>query len=312
MQNFKITVLLPIYQESNEYVKLAINSILHQTFTRFKLFVCLDDPNNERLKKLMSNYLGKDDRINFFVNEKNLGLPNTLNFMLKKVNTPYIARMDADDISDSYRLEKQYNFMLQHPDIDLCGTNIVYIDKNGKEIHRKGRLPAEQKEIVKTLSYIDVFCHPTFFAKTEVLQKELYRNLKYAQDYDLVCRLTEKGYKLTNLNEYLLYYRTGEVGEKKLFEQRIIAGQIQKFYKKGCLNKTNIQNDVSKILSFSSDKIIKKYKLSCDIYENGIIKLKHGNKFHGICLVLKSFFISRYQRENIWKALVYRGVLARL
>lgn len=302
----KLTVLLPIYKEPNNFVELAINSILNQTFNDFYLYIILDDPTNERLIKLVNEYTAIDDRIIFEVNEKNLGLPLTLNKMLEKVETEYIARMDADDIAKDDRFEKQYNYMKENDDVDLCGTNIIYIDNDGNQIHKKQSLPENNDEIRKTLSYLDVLCHPTFFAKSKVLKKVRYRNLKYAQDYDLVCRLEEKKYILANINEYLLNYRTGNVGAKKMLEQRITAGEIQRFYRKQRLCEIDISKIVSDKVLKLNEKSINNYKKSCDIYETGVVLIKKHNYVKGISIIIISLLHSKYQVENFFNMIKYK------
>ena len=248
-----ITILLPIYNEKVDYVENAVSSILKQTMKDIIIFITLDNPDNYILKNFILELKKKDSRIIFTVNSKNMGLPATLNSMLDNVKTPYIARMDGDDIADEDRIRKQYMYMQQHPEVDLCGTNIEYIDIDGKSIGKNNGIPRKTIQIEKCLKYKNCIAHPTFFAKTKMMKSVKYRDtLKYAQDYDFVCRCVEKGYSLANLDEYLLKYRVVKLNPEKLVRQNMTAYYVRKLYRKRRLAQT--EN-----IAFLIDCSIKKY-----------------------------------------------------
>lgn len=232
----KVTVLLPLYNENINVVELALGSILGQSFREFRVFVALDNPDNIELLQVVKGYKEKDSRIYLFVNEKNLGLPATLNKMIQMVETKYIARMDADDISLKNRLQLQYDYMEQNSQIDLCGSNIFYL--NDKGVIKKGEeIPLKHELIKECLKYKNCMAHPTYFVKTEVMRKVMYRDsLYYAQDYDFVCRCVEQGYILANLKEYLLVYRIGTISDSKLLRQNMTAYYVKKYYRRGQLS----------------------------------------------------------------------------
>lgn len=302
----KVTVILPVYNEKKEYLEAAIESMLSQTFSNFYLFITLDNPNNNELKSLIEKYQESDDRIVFFINERNMGLPKTLNKMISEVETEYIARMDADDIADKDRLKIQYEYMINNPTVDLCGTNIIYINDKGNELFSKAILPEKNKWIIKCLKYQDVLVHPSFFCKSVVMKKMLYRNLKYAQDYDFVCRLAEEGYQLANINEYLLYYRIGKNSERKVMEQWIIGKEIRKYYKKNILREIDIENLIFRAISQIRQSDVKRYSQSSKCHERGVGYWKNGEKIKGLFYIWKSLFLSSLQKEDFIRALQYK------
>ncbi len=99
------------YNETVEELKKAIDSILTQTFKNFEFIIILDNPQNYEHKKVINEYLSKDKRIIFLINESNIGLAASLNEGIENAKGDYIARMDADDISMPNRLEKEYNYL---------------------------------------------------------------------------------------------------------------------------------------------------------------------------------------------------------
>lgn len=110
--NPKITVFMPMFN-AEKFIGEAVDSILNQTFKDFELLI-IDDGSNDQSREIVEKY--QDSRIRLYVNERNRGLPYTRNRGLELARGKYLAVMDADDISDPYRLAKQWNYMENHPE----------------------------------------------------------------------------------------------------------------------------------------------------------------------------------------------------
>src|SRR5690348_17026682 len=108
---------MSVYNEQDDWLKQSIESILNQTYQYFEFIIVLDNPNNKAAKRLLERYQQIDNRIKLIYNEENIGLTNSLNKALEVAKGTYIARMDADDISDPRRFEIQYNYFKDHNDI---------------------------------------------------------------------------------------------------------------------------------------------------------------------------------------------------
>jgi glycosyltransferase involved in cell wall biosynthesis len=115
--NAPITVLMPVYN-AERYVGEAIESILNQTFRDFKILI-IDDGSTGRSCEIIRAYSLEDHRIELVINESNMGITKTLNKGLSMIDTPYIARMDSDDISLPHRFEKQLDIMENNSDLML-------------------------------------------------------------------------------------------------------------------------------------------------------------------------------------------------
>lgn len=297
-----ITVLMTIYNENKKIIQQSIESILNQTYKNFIFLIILDNPNNFEAKKLLEEYEQKDKRIKYFINEINLGLPLSLNRGIQIINTKYIARMDADDIALPERLEYQLRYMESNENIDLLGTNIHYF--NDEREFDRSKIPEKSETIRKVVRYANIMCHPTFFFKSDVLKKEKYRNLRYSQDYDLVCRLIEKGYKVANINKYLLNYRLTKNSNSKDLYQRICMLEVQKYYKRKKINDIDIEKIVTEKISHINNKEINRYVKSLQFF-NLSIKAKKSKKFFSMVAYLAScFFLSKYQRRHILNLLI--------
>ena len=203
--NPQVSIIMPVYN-GEKYIKETIESILSQTFKDFE-FIIIDDHSTDNSVNIISSF--KDPRIKLSVNEKNLGLSNTLNLAIENSKAKYIARMDHDDISLPNRIEEQFNFMEQNPEIGACGT---YIKMFGFGEPRIKKFPLKGSDIKAELLLHSPMAHPTVMFRKEVLKKyDLKYNSEYdgAEDYDLWERMNTVTI-MANIPKILLNYRLHE------------------------------------------------------------------------------------------------------
>lgn len=207
----KLSVIMSVFNENHCELTQAIDSILDQTFKDFEFVIVLDNPKNTGVHELLTSYCEKDPRITLIANKENIGLAMSLNVAAKSCCGEYIARMDADDISFSDRLEKEVNFLDCNPEYDVVGTRYVRIDENEKEI-KTDTLPFEDHDsIVEALKYGNIIVHPSVMMRRKSLEQVgYYRDFKNSQDYDLWLRMIAAGVRFYILPETLLKYRVRE------------------------------------------------------------------------------------------------------
>ena len=126
----KITIGLPNYN-GEKYLDEAIQSVLNQTFQDFELLIA-DDASNDSSLQIIEKYKEKDNRIRVIQNDRNRHVPFTRNRLLKETSGEYIAWIDSDDVWRSDKLEKQLEYMEDHPDVGVCFSKIVLIDSESK------------------------------------------------------------------------------------------------------------------------------------------------------------------------------------
>lgn len=202
----KISVIMPVYNTDEKYLREAIESILNQTFEDFE-FIIFNDGSSNNAQDVILSY--KDSRIIYVKNEQNLGLIKTLNKGLDLSNGEYIARMDSDDVSLSQRFEKQVEFLDKNTDIHVLGTWFKYL-VNGRLIDS----PIEDKAI-KECMLVNSNCigHPTVMLRKSMIQSfntKYDENHPYVEDYALWLSLINKfidKIKFANFPEVLLDYR---------------------------------------------------------------------------------------------------------
>lgn len=173
--------------------------------------------STDRSSNIIEKYVKQDNRIVFFKNEKNLGLATSLNRCIERAKGKYIARMDSDDISLPNRFEVEYNYLEDNSDIVVVGCKCQCIDEND-EIYKDFQIHSGSVSFYDAIKKVQIV-HPTVMMRKEALLSVdgyTVNNLTLrAEDYDLWCKMTKKGYKIFNLDTILLLYREGLQGMKK-------------------------------------------------------------------------------------------------
>ena len=121
----EISVVIPAYNVDKVLCKKAVDSILNQTFRDFEVLVVDDTATDE--SGFYKSF--KDDRLKYIRNNSRLGLAESRNKGMALAQGRYIAFMDTDDYSYPHRLQKQYDFMEQHPEVDILGAQFRQHDK---------------------------------------------------------------------------------------------------------------------------------------------------------------------------------------
>ena len=194
----EVTVLLCAFN-AEKYIKESIDSILSQSYQNFELLV-IDDASTDATLEIVRDFT--DARIRIIENKKNLGLTKSLNIGLKEAQGVYIARQDADDISERDRLVNQVSFLCRRPDIVIVGGQYSLIDANSKKI--ESLLLEKPSSTVALKIYLDIdnpFVHGavTFRKKTIIELGGYNEEYRTNQDIELWSRvlMNYRGFNLT-------------------------------------------------------------------------------------------------------------------
>lgn len=220
-----ISVLLPVFN-SEKYLGEAIKSILDQTFTDFELLV-IDDGSTDSSVAIARSF--PDKRIHVIANKKHQGLVPVLNQGLRVAKGKYLARMDSDDISLPCRLEKQFAFMEEHPEIGICGTWYRVFGPGVRErLFTRPITPTADKAL---LPFGDPIHHPTAMVRLELLRRfnlEYDSSYRHLEDWEFWNRCS-KFFDFANIGEVLFLYRfhNEQVGHLYKPEQIIQTKRVQ-------------------------------------------------------------------------------------
>lgn len=196
---------MPVYNTA-PYLREAVDSMLAQTFGDFELIV-LDDCSPDNAQEILDIY--SDPRIVRYRGERNQGLANVLNVGLGMARGKYIARMDSDDISLPDRLQRQVDYLENHPDVDLCSCAMELFGA------REGlwRRDADPDKVRITALFFSPVLHASSLWRREAFERlglRFDQQTVPAEDYDLWCRALVAGLRLVNLPDALYRYRIRE------------------------------------------------------------------------------------------------------
>lgn len=281
-----ISVIMSVYKEEKKWIKEAIESILNQTYKEFQYIITLDNPDNIEIKNFIQEYAQKDKRIEYIINEKNQGLTWSLNNMLKHAKGTYIARMDADDISLSTRLEKQLKYAIEN-NVDIVGTNVIQFNDEDQCTSNLYLSDYEIKKNIKRGAYLP---HPTWFVKKEIYNSlGGYREINYAEDYDFTLRAISKGYKLNNMQEPLVKYR---INNNSISRKNALKQKLTSIYLSDNMSQINsiTQEDINIFINKHNKKNEEKYANG----EKDYIKFKQSKDFKTKVKALMSLFFCNF------------------
>lgn len=215
----KYSVLMSLYhKEKQEYLKQALESMIHQTVKPDEIVVVYDGPLNASLYELMDSYIEMyPELFKIVINEKNLGLGLALNKGLLACRNDLVARMDTDDISVEDRCERQLMEFEKDPDLSVCGSIIDEFIDNKDNIIAK-RKTAETDDLIKNRmrKRCEVNHVSVMLKKSSVLKSGNYKDWFWNEDYFLWIRLCFNGYKFYNIQSSLVKVRVG----KDMYERR--------------------------------------------------------------------------------------------
>ncbi len=194
-----------------------------------------------------------DDPRVIVINKRNEGLIQALNDGIAISKGLFIARMDADDISNHSRLDLQINY-LKSNNLDICGCNIeLFGDKTGYV-----KYPVYDDKIKLSLILGSPFAHPSIMIKASILKKNMYdAQAVNFEDFELWSRLAMLNYSFGNINESLLNYRvhSNQISCVNRIKQVNGAVKIKIEYAKFLINNFNFDyhsnvNDISSLTFF--------------------------------------------------------------
>ena len=203
--NPKVSIIMPVYN-AEKFIRKAVESICSQTYSNLEILIA-DDGSKDSSKQVVESI--NDDRIRYCHNKINLGYLKTCNNLFELSTGDLVTFQDADDYSDSKRIEIQVNRFRNDIELGMCGTFHINVNEHEIEIGKVER-PQEYSEIEKEMKKRYQFCGATMMIRREVLDDVgFYRNAFdriTGEDYDLGYRIIEK-YKSVNIPEFLYFYR---------------------------------------------------------------------------------------------------------
>lgn len=207
-----ISVIVAAYNQER-YISRCLRSLIAQTIDRDKFeIVVINDGSTDRSSAVLSEFI---DEIVLIDNEKNIGLPASLNKAIRRARSPFVVRVDADDYVNSQFLHLLHEFLRENKYMDAVACDYLLVDDQEEVLGRKNCLtdPIACGIMFRTEQLIDI----GLYDETFLLHEET----------DLRLRFTKK-YQVHRLELPLYRYRrhennsTNDIAAMEYHRQRLI------------------------------------------------------------------------------------------
>ena len=217
----RVTVLMTVYN-GLPYLPEAIESVLQQSFTDLELLV-VDDASTDDSHACIRSF--RDPRIRLVRNPENMGQVRSLNKGLSLIQSPYIARMDQDDVCLPERIQSQLAYLERHPEAAACGSWLTWIDPTGRQSGVAGfQVDSFGSFVGVLLGQATPIAHPTALFRREAIQElgGYDETFSPCEDYELWCRLALRRHSVAVLRQSLLRLRIhgGQQSATRLVQQK--------------------------------------------------------------------------------------------
>ena len=218
-----VDVLLAVFN-AGATIREAIDSIRRQTVTRIRIIV-IDDGSIDETPSILEDLARAEPRM-LVLSKPNSGITDTLRVGLEHCRAPFIARHDADDLSEPDRFETELAYLDAHPDCVAVSGEARHIDGNGHPIGTIARMRAPDTANADWVPALEPYLIQPFLMmrRESLVAVGGYRPLSIAEDSDLYWRLQEVG-RLHNISAILGSYRihAGSVSSSSIRNGRINA-----------------------------------------------------------------------------------------
>ena len=220
----------------NAWLDQAMASVLSQDEPRFEYIICANACDDALWHKLQK-YAAGDCRIRLL--RTSIGqLSFNLNVLADQARTPYLVRMDADDVSLPNRLSTLLALM-ERDGLDVLGSAVAIINADSREIGTM-TFPQTSKAISRALSKRTVFCHPAVVLRKQfLLEMRGYLGGFVSEDTDLWLRADRMGAKMANLPDVLLHYR---VHQEQSIMSSLGYAEVASHWLRECLLRPSFRN----------------------------------------------------------------------
>lgn len=212
-KKIKFSILVPLYNTPEKFLREMIRSVLKQTYSNWEL--CLadgSDAKHDDVRQICERYAKKDPRIRYQKLEKNMGISGNTNACIDMATGDYLSLFDHDDLLHPSALFANMEAICEQ------GADFIYTDENTfhdtpSDAFCPHFKPDYAPDTLRTNNYI---CHFTTFSRDLLEKTGKFRpECDGSQDFDMVLRLTENAEKIVHIPKILYYWRAhrGSVAE---------------------------------------------------------------------------------------------------
>lgn len=200
MKEKLVSIIIPTFNNA-QHIDQLIHNIRLYTYKNIEIIIG-DDCSTDNTSSVLSKY-SQDPSIQLLISEVNLGPGAMRNRLISIAKGDYIAIQDADDLSDSTRIEKQVNILNSNKNISVVGTHckLKFNNKTWGEIN------PPQTPSIKNWLLQNSIVHATIMFRKEVFDKcKYHEQLRLGEDYFFLTKIYSQGIQFFNITEPLYTY----------------------------------------------------------------------------------------------------------
>lgn len=225
-----ISIIIPVYN-AEKFIEDTINTVINQTYDNYEI-ILIDDCSTDNSVNIINKYLTSN--IKLYKNKENIGVGLTRNVGIKHSKGDYIAFLDADDLWDKEKLEKQFKFMRNNNYV-FTYTGYVFSNALGEPTGKKIYVPSKcgYEDYLKTtiIWTSTVMIDMNYFTKEDIympIQRrgedgatwlKLLKKVDYAYGYNEILSRYRRTKNSLSSNKFKsiarvwnLYYKNEELG----------------------------------------------------------------------------------------------------
>ncbi|MBT3864706.1 glycosyltransferase [Candidatus Peregrinibacteria bacterium] len=299
----KFSILMPVYNTDEIYLRRALASVLNQIYGDWELCVIDDCSTAKIVRPILKEYVEKDDRIKVKYLENNKGVAGAFNEAYEMATADYIVLLNSDDEISKHALWANAKRINERPNVDFIYSDHDKVDVIGRHF-RPAFKPDWSPELILSYNYTG---HLRVFSKQIIEKVGFFREeCEPGHDYDLILRLTEATDEIQHIPDVLYHWRAtvGSVALGDTFNsQRWASGRL---VLDEYLDRNKIEAEVE-LPSFAKRQHVSLYNLKFkDCFEDkiSIIISTRNVDLLSVCIdsILKKTTYSNYEIIIVYTA----------
>lgn len=247
-----ISIVMPAYN-ADASIGAALQSIWAQDFRDFEAIV-IDDGSTDGTRDLVGRC--RDPRLRLICLDRNQGIIAALNLALGEARGEFIARFDADDVSDPQRLSTQLNILRKETRIGVIGSALTLVGEN-EQVVGQWNYPATEALSRWQMLFKTPVAHSAALSRRAVVAEAggYSRDFPLAEDYELWSRVTRLA-GIRSVQRPLVRYSIGAAGvsRQRYVEQRGMQVRIAAMNMEQLLQ-ASVPDSAAHILSVDLDRV---------------------------------------------------------
>ncbi|AIQ26308.1 glycosyl transferase family 2 [Paenibacillus sp. FSL H7-0737] len=199
-----ISIILPVYNVDEIWLRKCIDSVISQNYTNWELCISDDASPKIHIKNVLKEYEEQDQRIKVVYREKNGHISENSNSALQIATGEFIALLDHDDELALNALFENVLLLNNHPEAD-----IIYSDEDKISVEGKRFAPFFKPDWSPDLLLCQMYtCHLSIYRKSLIDQVGGFRaGYEGSQDFDLMLRVSELTNNIYHIPKILYHWR---------------------------------------------------------------------------------------------------------